>query len=135
MVRDSDKKMPVGSAMTENANMAFERVFEKVYWWVEQIPSGKVMTYGQISRLMDERLSARAVGWAMHAIPNNNRKIPWHRVINSRGGISTTKLLNHAPNLQRHLLEEEGVQFNKQGLIDLATYQWQPPAHLVYAKE
>ncbi|HNB74093.1 MAG TPA: MGMT family protein, partial [Acidobacteriota bacterium] len=40
-------------------------VFELVYAWVVQIPSGRVMTYGQISRLIDERLSAVGVGWAL----------------------------------------------------------------------
>ncbi len=108
-------------------------VFAQVYAIVSQIPVGKVMTYGQISRLMQERLSALAVGWALRAVPDNEPKIPWHRVINARGGISTTKLLNHVPHLQRHLLEAEGVVFNKQGLVPLADYQWQPPAEILTA--
>jgi len=101
-------------------------VFEQVYKIVLQIPLGKVATYGQISRLLGERLSAAGVGWAMKATPNDNRKIPWHRVVNSRGGISTEKLLNFAPSLQQHLLESEGVVFNQQGFIDLKVFQWQP---------
>lgn len=101
-------------------------VFEQVYKIVLQIPLGKVATYGQISRLLGERLSAAGVGWAMNATPNDNRKIPWHRVVNSRGGISTEKLLNFAPSLQQHLLEGEGIVFNQQGLIDLKVFQWQP---------
>ncbi len=101
-------------------------VFEQVYKIVLQIPLGKVATYGQISRLLGERLSAAGVGWAMNATPNDNRKIPWHRVVNSRGGISTEKLLNFAPSLQQHLLENEGIVFNQQGFIDLKVFQWQP---------
>jgi methylated-DNA-protein-cysteine methyltransferase related protein len=104
----------------------FESVFEQVYRLVLKIPSGRVMTYGQISRLMEERLSAQAVGWALHALPNDGRQIPWHRVINSRGGISTTRIVTQSPNLQRSLLEAEGVVFDDRGLIDLAKYQWQP---------
>ncbi|MBI4851343.1 MAG: MGMT family protein [Acidobacteria bacterium] len=99
-------------------------VFEQVYELVLAIPSGKVMTYRQISLLLDERLSAAGVGWAMRATPNDERKIPWHRIINSRGGISTNKTLNFAPNLQQRLLEAENVVFNEQGLIDLNIYQW-----------
>src|SRR2546422_8751679 len=98
--------------MAKDSKMPFESVFEQVYWWVLQIPRGKVMTYGQISRLMDERLSAQAVGWALHATPDDGRKIPWHRVINSRGGISTSRGLNHPPGLQRGLLEAEDVVFD-----------------------
>lgn len=101
-------------------------VFEQVYTIVLQIPVGRVMTYRQISLLLDERLSAAGVGWAMRATPNDNRQIPWHRVINSRGGTSTDKLLNLAPNIQRHLLEAEGLVFNEQGLIELKNYQWFP---------
>ncbi|MFY9224075.1 MAG: MGMT family protein [Blastocatellia bacterium] len=101
-------------------------VFEKVYKIVLQIPLGKVATYGQISRLLNECLSAAGVGWAMKATPNDGRKIPWHRVVNSRGGISTEKLLNFAPSLQQHLLETEGIIFNQQGFIDLKVFQWQP---------
>src|SRR4051812_21468502 len=104
--------------------MEFESVFEQVYNLVLQIPRGKVATYGQISRLMNERLSAVAVGWALRAVPKDKREIPWHRVINSRGGVSTEKLLSHAPNLQRNLLEAEGIIFNERGFIDLAVYQW-----------
>ncbi len=99
-------------------------VFEQVYQLVLQIPVARVMTYRQISLLLDERLSAAGVGWAMRATPKDSRQIPWHRVINSRGGTSTDKLLNFAPNIQRHLLEAEGLVFNEQGFIDLKTYQW-----------
>jgi methylated-DNA-protein-cysteine methyltransferase related protein len=112
-----------------NTNKNLEKsssVFEQVYKIVLQIPLGKVATYGQISRLLGERLSAAGVGWAMKATPNDSRKIPWHRVVNSRGGISTEKILNFAPSLQQHLLESEGIIFNQQGFIDLKAFQWQP---------
>lgn len=114
-------------AISSNKNLEkSSSVFEQVYKIVLQIPLGKVATYGQISRLLGERLSAAGVGWAMKATPNDNRKIPWHRVVNSRGGISTEKLLNFAPSLQQHLLESEGIIFNQQGFIDLKNFQWQP---------
>lgn len=89
------------------------------------------MTYGQISRLMDERLSAQAVGWALHAVPNDERRIPWHRVINSRGGISTSTGLYHSPSIQQNLLEAEGAIFNERGLLDLKSYQWNPSEELI----
>src|SRR5215813_6989016 len=71
----------------------FEKVFEKIYKLVLRIPRGRVMTYGQIARLLEERYSPRLVGWAMHATPQDGRNIPWHRVINSRGTISTGRVI------------------------------------------
>ncbi len=101
-------------------------IFERVYAWVLQIPPGRVMTYGQISRLLRERLSARAVGWALRACPHDDRRIPWHRVVNAQGGISTDRLLTHAPGLQQALLEAEGIVFNDRGRLELGRYQWLP---------
>ena len=110
----------------ENPKKGFEQVFEKIYRMVLRIPHGRVMTYGQIARLLDDRFSPRLVGWAMHATPRDGRDIPWHRVINSRGGISTGRVIQHEPDLQRLLLEAEGVVFNEGGRCDLAAFQWSP---------
>ena len=109
-----------------NTKKGFEQVFEKIYRMVLRIPHGRVMTYGQIARLLDDRFSPRLVGWAMHATPRDGRDIPWHRVINSRGSISTGRLITHEPDLQRLLLEAEGVVFNEGGRCDLAIFQWSP---------
>lgn len=105
----------------------YERVFEQIYKLVLRIPAGRVMTYGQIARLLDDRYSPRLVGWAMHATPQDGRDIPWHRVINSRGATSTGKIILHEPDLQRLLLESEGILFNDKGCCDLSLYQWSPP--------
>ena len=109
-----------------NRKKGFEKVFEKIYRMVLRIPHGRVMTYGQIARLLDDRFSPRLVGWAMHATPHDERNIPWHRVINSRGSISTGRLITHEPDLQRLLLEAEGVVFSATGRCDLAVFQWSP---------
>jgi methylated-DNA-protein-cysteine methyltransferase-like protein len=98
--------------------------FEQVYRIVEQIPRGRVATYGQISRLLDGRYSPKFVGWALHATPEGRGALPWHRVVNARGGISTRQILGYAPDLQKQLLLEEGVAFDERDRCDLATYQW-----------
>ena len=104
-----------------------EAVFEKIYRIVLLIPKGRVMTYGQIARLLGGRYSPRLVGWAMHATPKDGRNIPWHRVINSRGGISTGKVLPHNPDLQKWMLEAEGISFDDRDKCDLSVHQWSPP--------
>ena len=84
------------------------------------------MTYGQIARLLEERYSPRLVGWAMHATPHDKRNIPWHRVINSRGGVSTGRVILAEPQRQQLMLEAEGVVFAARGYCDLSVYQWSP---------
>ncbi|HJZ68611.1 MAG TPA: MGMT family protein [Blastocatellia bacterium] len=112
----------------------FEKVFEKIYKLVLRIPRGRVMTYGQIARLLEERYSPRLVGWAMHATPQDGRNIPWHRVINSRGAVSTGRIILHEPDLQRLMLEAEGVVFDDRGHCDLGVYQWSPRQRAARAK-
>jgi len=69
--------------------------------------------------LIDGRLTPVGVGWAIRAA--GATKIPWQRVVNARGGISTD---NQHPGLQRAMLEAEGIKFSRDGLIDLARYGW-----------
>jgi methylated-DNA-protein-cysteine methyltransferase related protein len=111
-----------------------DQTFEKIYRIVLRIPRGRVMTYGQIARLLDDRYSPRLVGWAMHATPQDDRNIPWHRVINSRGGISTGRVVIQEPELQRWMLEAEGIVFDERGHCDLGIYQWSPAQNRLSAK-
>ena len=112
----------------------YDRVFEKIYRLVLRIPRGRVMTYGQIARLLEERYSPRLVGWAMHATPRDERNIPWHRVINSRGGVSTGRVILAEPERQRLMLEAEGIVFDARGHCDLSVYQWSPRQRAARAK-
>ena len=84
---------------------------------VARIPRGRVTTYGELSKRIGRRLTPVGVGWAIRAAPDG--AIPWHRVVNARGGISTD---GEHPGLQRALLEAEGVRFRADGTIDLARY-------------
>jgi methylated-DNA-protein-cysteine methyltransferase-like protein len=97
--------------------------FSAVYKLVQRIPRGRVMTYGQIATEIGNRLSPRAVGWAMHGCPKD---VPWQRVVNAKGGCSTDRLPDAPMGLQRHLLESEGVEFGDNGTLDLAIYRWTP---------
>ncbi|HXG91500.1 MAG TPA: MGMT family protein [Blastocatellia bacterium] len=128
-VAKSPRRRPALSSNRRGAKSPaekYEQVFEKIYKLVLKIPRGRVMTYGQIARLLEDRYSPRLVGWAMHATPQDERNIPWHRVINSKGGISTGRVIIGAPDTQRWLLEAEGVAFDERGHCDLSVYQWSP---------
>ena len=98
--------------------------FEQIYDVVAGIPPGRVATYGQISRLLAGRYSALFVGWALHALPEDRADVPWHRVLNARGAVSTRQVLGYAPDLQQHLLEAEGIEFDASGRCELARFTW-----------
>ena len=101
--------------------------YQQVYDLVAQIPAGRVMTYGQVAVLLGKPTAARAVGYALHQTPAG-ANIPWQRVINSQGKISPRGAADilHEPQLQRMLLEQEGIQFDAYGKIDLDRYLWEP---------
>ena len=108
------------------------KTYQKVYNLVKKIPKGKVATYGQIGQMLD--LNPRVVGWALNRLAKykpNRKGMPWHaptiawqRVINSKGGISTNKLMNIPLGLQKKLLEREGIKFDKNEKTDLKRYLW-----------
>jgi methylated-DNA-protein-cysteine methyltransferase-like protein len=103
--------------------------FADVYTLVKQIPRGKVATYGHIAALLGSPRVARKVGWALHVLPDSQlHLVPWQRVINRAGRISTTCQI-HSKNLQAELLRKEGVSVSKrQGnfYIVLAEFLWHP---------
>jgi methylated-DNA-protein-cysteine methyltransferase-like protein len=94
---------------------------------VARIPRGRVATYGQIAALAGLPRQARLVGYAMHGLPDGSR-LPWHRVINAQGKVSSRSAPGPSEGLQRHLLEEEEVVFSLNGCIDLRRYRWRPRA-------
>lgn len=97
--------------------------YDLVWRLVRRVPRGRVVTYGQISGLIGQRLSARAVGWAMHGCPAS---VPWQRVVNASGACSTQRLPDLPDGLQQALLEAEGVEFRADGTLDLERYRWRP---------
>ena len=90
---------------------------------VARIPAGKVATYKQIAVMLGNPFAARIVGWAMNGIPDN-MDLPWHRVINSKGRVSSRNR-EHEAEIQQRLLTAEGIEFDMNGTIDLERFQWQ----------
>ena len=89
---------------------------------VGRIPSGRVMTYGQIAELLGDGYTPRTVGFVMHGSPSGT---PWHRVLNAQGACSTGRVvLPH--DKQQRLLESEGVEFGENRRCDLQAFLWIP---------
>jgi methylated-DNA-protein-cysteine methyltransferase-like protein len=98
-----------------------------VYRLVRQIPHGKVVTYGQVAAILGHPRAARAVGHALRMLPPMLvRVVPWQRVINAAGHISHRGDIQR-PDLQRALLEREGIRFNRSGTVDLTRARWAGP--------
>lgn len=103
--------------------------YKLIYRVVRQIPWGRVATYGQIAELANLPGQARLVGYALYRVSLEQEEIPWHRVINAKGEISTSPFRYGTDDLQRSLLEQEGIEFNPAGKINLQQYRWQPDLH------
>ncbi len=115
---------------TEDGSRGF---FKCVYALAKQIPRGKVVTYGQIARLLGSPRSARVVGWAMHGNPEGSG-VPWHRVVQQGGSLSPSACVAE-PGRQRRLLEREGVAFRLDGRIDMEAHQWRPNWHDLWPED
>jgi methylated-DNA-protein-cysteine methyltransferase-like protein len=97
--------------------------YDYVYRLVEQVPRGRVVTFGQVARMAGAPRGARAVGYAMNNLSWESN-VPWWRVLNASGGISFRE--GPGPEMQRALLEEEGVAFDLYGKADLERFGWRP---------
>jgi len=103
------------------------RFARAVYALVRKVPRGRVVTYGQVAAILGHPRAARAVGTALSRLPRGLTTIvPWQRVINAAGQISLRGDYIR-PDLQRRLLEEEGVEFDRGASVDLKRFRWGGP--------
>jgi methylated-DNA-protein-cysteine methyltransferase-like protein len=87
-----------------------ESFFARVYALVRRVPRGRVVTYGQVAAMLGVPRGARAVGWAMRALPEElGARVPWHRVVGAGGRISPRG--GPGPEIQRRRLRAEKVAF------------------------
>lgn len=96
--------------------------FSQVYAIARKIPEEKVMTYGQIAKILGTR-DARKVGWALHA--NKDPDIPCHRVVNKDGRLALNYSMGDWKEQKRKLLME-GVRFIDKIRVDLKKSIWKP---------
>ena len=91
--------------------------FDQVYTVVAKIPYGRVISYGQIARMLGSPRGARTVGWALSACPDG---LPWQRVVRADGYIADGEFAE----LRRALLMEEGVPFINDWRVDMEACKW-----------
>lgn len=119
--------------MASEAHAAFRG---QVLALVARIPPGRVMTYGQLALLAGQPGpgGARLAGFVLGSLAGGSQtegdrtgggQVPWQRVINAQGRVSTHKL--GFGDMQERLLEAEGVEFDGSGRCDLVRLQWWPP--------
>lgn len=94
----------------------------RIYEVVKQIPKGRVASYGQVAQLAGNPRGARGVGFALHRNPEPG-VIPCHRVVFQDGGTCTGYAFG-GPEVQRRMLEDEGVRFLPDGRVDMAACRW-----------
>ena len=101
-----------------------ESFYQAVYGFVRGVPAGRVVSYGQVAAMLGSPRLARAVGYALHALPHHT-DVPWQRVINSRGRLSF-RGDDVRGILQEARLAEEGIEFGLDGAVDWARFGWRP---------
>ncbi|RUA23641.1 MAG: cysteine methyltransferase [Bacteroidetes bacterium] len=99
--------------------------FTKVFQVCQQIPRGRVTSYGAIAKAIGWPQSARMVGWAMNKSFTYGEEIPAHRVLN-RVGMLTGKKAFGNPNLMQQLLEKEGIPVKNDQVQNFKKYFWDP---------
>lgn len=90
---------------------------ERVYAIVAKVPRGRVVSYGQIARMLGSPRAARQVGQAMRACPG---PLPWHRVVRADGSIAA----GGWPETRRAMLEAEDIPFTPDGRVDMDKCRW-----------
>ncbi len=96
--------------------------YQRVYKVVEQIPVGRVTTYGSIARYLGIASGARMVGYALNQAAETN--IPAHRVVNRNGELTGR---SHFPDdTMRERLEQENIRFVDEFQVDIERHLWDP---------
>lgn len=85
---------------------------------VEEIPAGRVASYGQIAKLVGRDKNARLIGKILSRAEYYGN-YPCHRVVNHAG-----RLAPHWAG-QRNLLLQEGVTFKANGCVNMRKHQWE----------
>ena len=107
------------SEMRRRLSVLNPEIIKLVLALIDEIPAGRVATYGQIARLIGRPKNARLVGKILSQSELYGGKHPCHRVVNAAGRLTP------GWEEQAHLLWAEGVDLKANGCVDLKRYQWE----------
>lgn len=88
---------------------------ENLFGALENVPEGKVVSYGQLAELAGSPGASRAAGSAMKK--DVAADYPCWRVVGADGSLHESAF--GGPDAQREKLEEEGVTFEDENTVDL----------------
>ena len=108
--------------IAESYELVTDSPTKRIYEAVKKIPRGQVATYGQVAELAGDKKMARAVGNALHKNPDPG-EIPCYRVVTKDGRTSPAFAFGGA-DIQRALLEADGIEFTEDGRVDMEKYGW-----------
>lgn len=98
---------PAVAPLERRVITTMEQFREDVHLKVQEVPTGRLATYGSVAGALGSRKVARQVGWALGDSDCAAEGTPWWRIVNSKGEIS----LHDGASRQRDLLAAEGVEF------------------------
>ena len=96
---------------------------QKVIQVIQSIPKGKVVSYGQVAAYIGIPRAARQVGWILRSL-EDGVSMPWWRVVNNTGRISIEVNLHNDKELQKKLLQQEGVAVNEDYILNIEKYRF-----------
>ena len=96
---------------------------------IKDIPKGNVATYGLVAAHSGNPRAARQVARILHSSSKKDN-LPWHRVVNRKGQISLSPAKGFE--IQKRMLESEGIVFGKENAIDLDEYLWHPEQSVLF---
>lgn len=106
--------------MTEAINFR-----EQVLELIRKVPAGRLVSYGQIARVLGRPRASRVVGGFLYSLPPDDRVTPWHRVVNRQGKVSHREDLysDRSPvEIQQEILLKEGLEPGLDGSFSLSEY-------------
>ena len=102
-----------------------ETFYQRAIKAIKEIPAGCVSTYGTIAAMAGSPRAARQVVRILHT-SSKKEGLPWHRVVNAKGEIALKP--GQGFEMQKAMLEGDGIKVDSAGKIDLEIYGWPPPS-------
>ena len=107
--------------MTQEKNMTFR---QQVIEFIQKIPKGKVVSYGQVAAFAGNPRAARQVGMILRNLDIRDIKVPWWRIINNQGIISIKGNWTATKENQKQLLIKDGIKFEREFKINMEKYRY-----------